>query len=254
MRPEINAQRFAPRGGVTRTSVIITILLSLVAGAVTAQAAEPVFARMETDAGPITLVFYPELAPYHVDNFVHLSRTGFLDGTRFHRIIPGFVIQGGDPNSKDMDPRNDGLGGPNMSDVLTDEEMAQVTELMGTKGYTGVDAKVNLKEEFSKTVKHVRGTLSMARSQHVDSAGSQFFICVDTTTQLDGKYTIFGYVISGMEVADTIVNAEKNPSGRDAPLDPVAIKKMTIIEGTDGLNEVEKAAWEALPPELQSAK
>ena len=172
--------------------------------------------------------------------------------------MPGFVIQGGDPNSKDADPRNDGMGGPMMSDVLDADDLMvvqQVNELLDSKGYVGLDGPANLKAEFSQTAKHVRGTLSMARSQSVDSAGSQFFICVDVTAQLDGKYTIFGHVVSGIEVADTIVNAEKNPAaGRDAPRNPVAIDKVTIIEGVDGLNETEKAAWDAMPPELQSAK
>lgn len=258
MRPEITALRPTARCGVTRFFVLITLLGAMVLGAAAAQAADPVFARLETGAGDITLVFYPELAPHHVDNFTHLSRTGFYDGTKFHRIVPGFVIQGGDPNSKDADPRNDGMGGPLMSDVLTDEDMVlvqQVNDLLDSKGYAGLDGPANLKAEFSQTVKHGRGTLSMARSQSVDSAGSQFFVCVDVTAQLDGKYTIFGHVVSGIEVADAIVNAEKNPSaGRDAPRDPVAINKVTIIEGAGGLNEAEKAAWDAMPPELQSVK
>jgi len=258
MRPEMTALRPAAHRGEIRLFVLVTLLAVMILGAAAARAADPVFARLETGAGDITLVFYPEMAPHHVDNFIHLSRTGFYDGTRFHRIVPGFVIQGGDPNSKDSDPRNDGMGGPMMSDVLNDEDMKlvqQVNELLDSKGYAGLDGPANLKAEFSQTVKHVRGTLSMARSQNVDSAGSQFFVCVDVTAQLDGKYTIFGHVVSGIEVADTIVNAEKNPSaGRDAPRDPVAINKVTIIEGADGLNEAEKAAWDAMPPELQSAK
>lgn len=258
MRSETTALRPAAHCGVTRLFVFAALLASMILGAAIAQAADPVFARLETGAGDITLVFYPELAPHHVDNFIHLSQTGFYDGTKFHRIVPGFVIQGGDPNSKDADPRNDGMGGPLMSDVLNEEDMMivqQVNDLLDSKGYAGLDGPANLKAEFSQTVKHGRGTLSMARSQSVDSAGSQFFVCVDVTTQLDGKYTIFGHVVSGIEVADTIVNAEKNPSaGRDAPANPVAINKVVIIEGADGLNETEKAAWDAMPPELQSAK
>ena len=102
---------------------------------------------------------------------------------------------------------------------------------------------------------HLRGTLSMARSRDVDSAGSQFFICVDKTSTLDGQYTIFGQVVMGMDVADTIVNAEKNPAaGRDAPAVPVTIRKVTIIEGVDGLTAEEKAAWDALPAGLKNVK
>jgi peptidyl-prolyl cis-trans isomerase B (cyclophilin B) len=224
----------------------------------TAQAADPLFARLETGEGDILLVFYPELAPNHVGNFVHLSRTGFYDRTRFHRIVPGFVIQGGDPNSKDEDPRNDGMGGPTMTDVLNAEDLKlvqQVNTMLDAKGYAGLDGPANLKAEFSKTAKHARGTLSMARGQADDSAGSQFFICVAPTPQLDGKYTIFGHVVAGMEAADAIVNAEKNPAaGRDAPRNPVMIEKVTVIEGVAGLNETEKAVWDALPAELQSVK
>jgi peptidyl-prolyl cis-trans isomerase B (cyclophilin B) len=194
MRPENATIRSAGRGGLNRSLVLVLFVLAagLFAAASTAQAGEPLFARMETGEGNILLVFYPELAPHHVDNFVHLSRTGFYDGSRFHRIVPGFVIQGGDPNSKDADPRNDGQGGPTMTDVLTADEleqMQQVNAMLEGKGYAGLDGPANLKAEFSKTVKHVRGTLSMARSQAVDSAGSQFFICVAMTAPLDGKYT-----------------------------------------------------------------
>jgi len=249
MRPENIAKR---------AFVLLLLVFTLMMGAAAAQAADPIFARMETGEGDILLVFYPELAPHHVDNFVHLANTGFFDGSKFHRIVPGFVIQGGDPNSKDSDPRNDGMGGPTMTDVLTDQEwklVEEVNDMLEKKGYAGLDGPANLKAEFSQSVKHMRGTLSMARSQNVDSAGSQFFVCVDKTTQLDGKYTVFGHVVMGIEVADIIVSAEKNPSaGRDAPRNPVAINKMTIIEGLDGLEDAEKAAWAELPADLQSAK
>jgi peptidyl-prolyl cis-trans isomerase B (cyclophilin B) len=220
--------------------------------------AEEIFARLETEEGDILLVFYPELAPGHVNNFVHLSRTGFYDGTRFHRIVPGFVIQGGDPNSKDDDPRNDGMGGPTLADILGEEEARLVEELnakLEAKGYAPLQGEARVKAEFSQTVHHLRGSLSMARSRDVDSAGSQFFICVAKTAQLDGQYTVFGHVVKGMEVADVIVGAEKNPSaGRDAPALPVAIKKVTVMEGTDDLTDEEKAAWEALPDGLKNVK
>ena len=236
--------------------VLLLVLAVFAAGA--ALADEPLFARMDTDEGAILLVFYPELAPHHVDSFVHLSRTGFYDETKFHRIVPGFVIQGGDPNSKDADPRNDGMGGPTMIDVLTDDELkmvAKVNQMLEDKGYAGLDGPANLKAEFSQTVKHRVGSLSMARSREVDSAGSQFFICTAVTSQLDGQYTIFGQVVMGQDVADRIVNAEKNTAaGRDAPAVPVAINRMTIIEGTDGLNEAEQAAWAELPAELKNVK
>ena len=241
-----------------RSTFKILILLVVLLTVGVAQAGEPLFARMDTDAGAILLVFYPELAPHHVDNFVHLSRSGYYDETKFHRIVPGFVIQGGDPNSKDADPRNDGMGGPTMTDVLDTEELkmvAEVNKMLEANGYAGLDGPANLKAEFSKTVKHGTGSLSMARSQDVDSAGSQFFICVGPTPQLDGQYTVFGQVVMGQEVAQSIVSAEKNPSaGRDAPAIPVAINRVTIIEGTGDLSDAEKAAWDALPAELKNVK
>ena len=241
-----------------RTALKLLLPVTLLLAAAAAQAAEPTFVRLDTEEGEILLVMYPDLAPNHVANFTHLARTGFYDGSRFHRIVPGFVIQGGDPNSKDADPRNDGMGGPVMSDVLTDAEKAKVDEvnaMLEAKGYKGLDGPANLKAEFSKTAHHLKGSLSMARSRDVDSAGSQFFICVDATPQLDGQYTIFGHVVMGQDVADRIVSAEKNPSaGRDAPAVPVAITKATVIEGTGNLTADEKAAWDALDSTLKNVK
>lgn len=244
----------------TRVLLAVALLAACLvpaAGAAPA-AATPQFLRLQTEAGDILLVFYPGLAPHHVASFQHLARTGFLDNTRFHRIVPGFVIQGGDPNSKDDDPRNDGMGGPTVRDVLTDAEYQAViaaSKVLEGKGYAGLTGDARLKAEFSKTQKHVRGTLSMARSQNVDSAGSQFFICVADTPALDGQYTIFGHVVSGMEVADKIVSAEKNPAaGRDAPAVPVQIIKATVFEGTAGLTAAERAAWDKLPANLKDAR
>jgi len=122
-----------------------------------------------------------------VDNFIKLAQKGIYNGTTFHRVIPGFMIQGGDPNSKSHDKSNHGMGGP---------------------GY-------RLRAEFNSKP-HKRGILSMARSGHPDSAGSQFFICVVDTPQLDGQYTVFGEVIKGMEAVDKIVKQPKD--GRNNPL------------------------------------
>ncbi len=239
-------------------SLLAALIFVVLCGSLATAAEEPIFVRLTTEPGEMLGVFYPDLAPHHVDSFIHLSRTGFYNGTKFHRIVPGFVIQGGDPKSKDMDPRNDGSGGPTIADVLNAEEaklVEQVNTMLAEKGYAGLNGEASLRAEFSKTAKHMRGTLSMARSQSVDSAGSQFFVCVDNTSQLDGQYTIFGYVFKGMEVADIIVSAEKNPAaGRDAPAKPVAIVSAEIIEGVDGLRPDEQAAWDALSSKLRNVK
>ena len=201
---------------------------------------------------------YPHLAPYHVANFLHLARTGFYDGTRFHRIVPGFVIQGGDPNSRDDDPRNDGLGGPRARDVLPPDEwevVARANQVLAARGYEGLEGIVHLRAEFSPTVNHTRGTLSMARGQDVDSAGSQFFICVADQPALDGKYTIFGRVVVGLDAVDRIVSAEVSPMGqRDAPAVPVQVIQATVLEGAAALTAAERKAWDALPDGLKDAR
>ena len=138
---------------------------------------------METNRGTMKLKFFPDVAPKHCKNFKKLANSGYYDGTTFHRIIPGFMIQGGDINSRDNDPKNDGLGGP---------------------GWT-VDA------EFNK-IPHKRGILSMARGPDPNSAGSQFFICVADAPHLDGSYTAFGEVIENVHVIDHIV---KTPTDYD---------------------------------------
>ena len=150
-------------------------------------------AVLETKFGDITLRFFPEVAPKHVNSFIELASSGFYDGTTFHRVVPGFVIQGGDPNTKNEDRSKHGTGGP---------------------GYT-------LEAEFSDLL-HKRGTLSMARSANPDSAGSQFFICVADAAFLDGQYTVFGEVTEGMKVADEIV-AQPRDSG-DNPNERVEMK------------------------------
>ncbi|MFB3883593.1 MAG: peptidylprolyl isomerase [Thermodesulfobacteriota bacterium] len=150
-------------------------------------------ATIETRFGSIELKFFPDVAPNHVKNFVELSQKGFYDGTTFHRVIPGFMIQGGDPNSKQPDKSKHGQGGP---------------------GYT-------IKAEFNNKP-HKRGTLSMARAAHPDSAGSQFFICVADSSFLDKKYTVFGEVVSGMEVADKIVSQARDKT--DNPVERTEMK------------------------------
>ncbi|KMP11523.1 peptidylprolyl isomerase [Candidatus Nitromaritima sp. SCGC AAA799-C22] len=157
-------------------------------------------AVIETSFGNIEIAFLPDKAPGHVKNFKDLARKGFYNGTSFHRVIPGFMIQGGDSFSK-TEPGNrmkHGMGGP---------------------GYT-------IKAEFNGT-RHERGILSMARAQDPNSAGSQFFIVVKDALFLDGKYTAFGRVISGMDVADKIVNSPRD--SRDNPIKRIEMK-VSIID------------------------
>lgn len=155
--------------------------------------------------GEIHIKFRPDVAPNHVANFKRLAEAGFYDGATFHRVIPNFMIQGGDPNTKDSDPTNDGVGGP---------------------GYT-------IKAEFN-AVSHTRGIVSMARKKSADSAGSQFFIMLADaneegtpwTSILDHKYTVFGEVVSGMDAVDKIATAKTDRS--DRPLINQVIDKVVI--------------------------
>ncbi len=154
-------------------------------------------ANIETNFGKISFKLIPELAPETVRNFEKLAREGFYDGTLFHRVIPGFMIQGGDPNTKTDNKGSWGTGGP---------------------GY-------NIKAEFSSR-SHLRGIVSMARSQDPDSAGSQFFIVTADSTFLDRQYTVFGEVTEGMDVADKIVNLERD--GNDCPLEKTQMIRVTV--------------------------
>jgi peptidyl-prolyl cis-trans isomerase B (cyclophilin B) len=145
---------------------------------------------LKTNQGDITVRFFPEISPEHAKNFVEHSKSGLYTGTLFHRVIPGFMIQGGDPNSKDDNPGNDGMG-----------------------GYSYKGPGTMLPAEFND-IPHTRGILSMARSRDVNSAGSQFFVMHDEYPSLNGQYTVFGEVIDGIEVVDFIANAPRNRSDR----------------------------------------
>ena len=150
-------------------------------------------AVIKTQLGDMEIVFFPDKAPNHVQNFIKLAKSGYYNGTIFHRVIPGFMIQGGDPNTKDpKKPETYGMGGPSEK----------------------------LKAEFNDTP-HRRGIVSMARTNDPNSAGSQFFIVVKDSSFLDGQYTVFGEVVKGMEVADKIVNLPRN--ARDLPTERVEI-------------------------------
>jgi len=137
------------------------------------------------DLGEIRIELLPELAPKSVESFVSLAEADLYDGTLFHRVIPGFMIQGGDPNSKDDDPSNDGMGGP---------------------GFT-------LPDEFSQ-VSFVRGIVAMARTAQPNSAGSQFFIVHEDSRHLDGQYTVIGQVTAGIDVVDAISRIPTGPNNR----------------------------------------
>jgi peptidyl-prolyl cis-trans isomerase B (cyclophilin B) len=153
--------------------------------------------NIETNLGKISFKLLPELATETVRNFEKLVKDGFYDGTLFHRVIPGFMIQGGDPNTKTDNKGSWGQGGP---------------------GY-------NLKAEFNSR-SHLRGIVSMARSQDPDSAGSQFFIVTSDSVFLDRQYTVFGEVLEGMDVADKIVNLDKD--GNDCPLEKTSMIRVTV--------------------------
>lgn len=151
-------------------------------------------AKIQTKHGDIEVEFFPDVAPKHVENFKKLTSSGFYDGSLFHRIVPGFVIQGGDPLTKSSANKSRwGTGGP---------------------GWT-------VKAEFNKKP-HSRGVLSMARSMDPNSAGSQFFIVLKDSNFLDGQYTVFGKVKSGMDAVDKI--AALKTDSNDAPADPEQAK------------------------------
>jgi peptidyl-prolyl cis-trans isomerase B (cyclophilin B) len=167
-------------------------------------------AVLETSYGRIVIELLPDDAPKHVANFRDLIENGFYDGTKFHRIVKEsnklVAIQGGDPNTIAGDPSTWGKG---------------------QKGQKTVQA------EFSRTLKHVRTTVSAARTKDdLDSATSQFFICASSEPQWDGKYSIFGRVIDGMNVVDTIARAPVYPNS-DRPLDPVVIKRAYLARRGD---------------------
>ena len=153
-----------------------------------------VTAVIDTTAGPMTLAFFPDKAPGHVENFIKLAEKGFYNDTIFHRVIKGFMIQGGCPEGT-------GTGGP---------------------GY-------KVKAEFNDTP-HVRGVLSMARSQDPNSAGSQFFICHGEARFLDKQYTAFGKLVAGEDTLDKIATAPVKPGGESSsPIKPVKINSVKIV-------------------------
>jgi len=198
---------------------IVAAVLLLGALAVSGQAAQKgkkkvasrdyanTLAVLQTDMGDITLKFYYDKAPKHVENFVDLASKGFYDGTMFHRVIPGFMIQGGDPLTKKAEDSR---------------------RPYGTGGNIDASGKeVRIKAEFNDT-NHRRGVLSMARASDPNSASSQFFIVVKDSPFLDHQYSAFGEVVSGMEVADKIAAAPRN--AQDRPNQAIHIKKIVLSQ------------------------
>ncbi|MDJ0848239.1 MAG: peptidylprolyl isomerase [Myxococcota bacterium] len=214
-----------------RTLPVLGILL-VVAALACGQGADPAPAAQQTDPqdakpesfvaegphetavleieglGVVLIQLLPELAPETVANFKKLAGEGYYDGTTFHRVIPGFMIQGGDPLTKNRDPRDDGKGGP---------------------GYT-------IRDEFSE-YPHVPGTVSMANKGRADTGGSQFFIVHGDSRHLDGRHTVFGRVIGGQEVVDAVTKLEIDKYGRYGPTDrpyPVEARVVSIrVEPAD---------------------
>ena len=157
------------------------------------------YVRIEMENGDVMRgELYPEIAPITVENFIKLVESGFYDGLIFHRVIPGFMIQGGCPQGT-------GMGGPGWT-------------IKGEFAANGVE----------NNLKHERGVLSMARAMSPNSGGSQFFIMVEDAPHLDGQYAAFGKIIEGMEAADKIVGQPRNPM--DRPDEPQVMKKVTIEE------------------------
>jgi len=154
---------------------------------------------IETDFGEIQFALFKDEAPVNVENIIKLVKKGFYNGTTFHRVIPKFVIQGGDPLTKDKNPSNDGTGGP---------------------GYY-------VKDEFSKELKHLPGTVALAKARD-DQNGSQFYICLEKLNFLDGKYTIVGQVIKGIDAAYKIAEVKRDKN--DRPIKNVVMKKVYLKE------------------------
>lgn len=166
-------------------------------------------AVLDTAKGKIVVMFYPQIAPKTVENFKMLAKKGFYDGTRFHRCIPGFMIQGGDPQSNDM-----GKAG-----------------LWGTGGNMVDGKEVNVPGETGTKLLHKRGVISMANSGSPDSASSQFFLMQQDYPSLDGGYSAFGKIVSGIEVVDEIVKTgDANANGAVDPKAAIVLKKATIAK------------------------
>ena len=177
-------------------------------------------AVISTNFGDMIVEFYPDIAPMHVDSFVALVNEEYFDGTTFHRVIPGFMIQGGDPNSRNENKATHGTGGRAGKFFGIGNEEDPSTWL--------------IPQEFNDTP-HVKGILSMARTNEPNSASSQFFICHDNASFLDNNYTVFGKVVEGLDIIDEIANVAKDQN--DNPLERVEMLSVRIAKRSEVLSE-----------------
>ena len=177
-------------------------------------------AVISTNFGDMIVEFYPDIAPMHVDSFVALVNEEYFDGTTFHRVIPGFMIQGGDPNSRNENKATHGTGGRAGKFFGIGNEEDPSTWL--------------IPQEFNDTP-HVKGILSMARTNDPNSASSQFFIWHDNASFLDNNYTVFGKVVEGLDIIDEIVNVAKDQN--DNPLERVEMLSVRIAKRSEVLSE-----------------
>ena len=199
---------------------LVLILIFLVIGVIIMNyEKESEVAVISTNFGDMVVEFYPDIAPMHVESFMALINEEYFNGTTFHRVIPGFMIQGGDPNSRNENRATHGTGGRAGKFFGLGNEEDPSTWL--------------IPQEFSDTP-HVKGILSMARTNDPNSASSQFFVCHDNANFLDNNYTVFGKVIDGLDIIDEIANVAKDQN--DNPLERVEMS-IRIAKRSEVLSE-----------------
>lgn len=187
--------------------------------------ADPVTVVLATNLGEITLDLYPNVAPKTVENFLTLANDGFYEGVTFHRVIQDFMIQGGDPNSKDDDPTNDGQGGPGYAfeDEINPHTLGLTPDQIAALERSGYEYTLEL-----PSLPVEQGVIAMANSGP-NTNGSQFFIVTESAqTHLNGRHTVFGEVVDGMETVQTIAAVETGPN--DRPVEPVVIESVTVVD------------------------
>jgi peptidyl-prolyl cis-trans isomerase B (cyclophilin B) len=206
-------------GGLKRVLGIILLTLLVIGVLFMTIEKENNVAVISTNFGDMVVEFYPDIAPMHVESFMALANEEYFNGTTFHRVIPGFMIQGGDPNSRNENRATHGTGGRAGKFFGLGNEEDPSTWL--------------IPQEFSNTP-HVKGILSMARTNDPNSASSQFFVCHDNANFLDNNYTVFGKVIDGLDIIDQIANVAKDQN--DNPLEKVEMS-IRIAKRSEVLSE-----------------